>query len=97
MRSKGWGSVGGLMTVTARYEDGVFKPLQDVRISEGTAAEVRIPSVGGRLKNRARSVADFTFFGMWKDRTDIGDSVEYLNRLRRGRKRLKQSASGLSR
>jgi len=32
------------MTVTAKYEDGVFKPLEDVSISEGTLVEVCVPS-----------------------------------------------------
>jgi predicted DNA-binding antitoxin AbrB/MazE fold protein len=71
------------MTVTAKYEDGVFKPLEDVSVDEGTIVEVRIPSYADRLKRKARSVGDFTFYGMWKDRTDIGDSVEYISSLRR--------------
>ena len=77
------GSVGEAMTVNAKYEDGVFKPLEGVSISEGTIVEVRIPSYADRLKKKARSVADFPFYGMWKDRTDIGDSVEYVSKLRR--------------
>jgi predicted DNA-binding antitoxin AbrB/MazE fold protein len=71
------------MTITARYEDGVFKPLEDVRIKEGTVVEVHIPSYADRLKAKSRSVRDFAFFGMWKDRPDIGDSVDYINNLRR--------------
>jgi predicted DNA-binding antitoxin AbrB/MazE fold protein len=71
------------MTINAKYEDGVFKPLEDVSIIEGTIVEVRVPSRADRLKSRVRSVGDFAFFGMWKDRTDISDSVEYINNLRR--------------
>jgi predicted DNA-binding antitoxin AbrB/MazE fold protein len=71
------------MTITAKYEDGVFKPLEDVSISEGTIVEVRVPSYADRLKGKARSVGDFAFYGMWKDRTDIVDSVEYISNLRR--------------
>ena len=71
------------MTITAKYEDGVFKPLEDVRIIEGTIVEVRVPSGADRLKGKARSVGDFAFYGMWKDRTDMADSVEYISRLRR--------------
>jgi predicted DNA-binding antitoxin AbrB/MazE fold protein len=70
------------MTITAKYEDGVFKPLEDVTINEGTIVEVQIPSFADRLKTKSRSVGDFAFYGMWKDRTDIGDSVEYINKLR---------------
>ena len=71
------------MTIHAKYEDGVFKPLEDVSIIEGTNVEVRLPSRADHLKSKARSVGDFAFFGMWKDRTDIVDSVEYINNLRR--------------
>jgi predicted DNA-binding antitoxin AbrB/MazE fold protein len=71
------------MTITAKYEDGVFKPLEDVTINEGTIVEVQIPSRADRLKTKSRSVRDFAFYGMWKDRTDVGDSVEYINNLRR--------------
>ena len=71
------------MTITAKYEDGVFKPLEDVTIDEGTVVEVHVPSFSDRLKTKSRSVRDFAFHGMWKDRTDIGDSVEYINDLRR--------------
>ena len=71
------------MTITAKYEDGVFKPLEDVSIIEGTIVEVRVPSRADRLKSKARSVGDFAFYGMGKDRAGIGDSVEYISNLRR--------------
>jgi predicted DNA-binding antitoxin AbrB/MazE fold protein len=71
------------MTISAKFEDGVFKPLENVTISEGTIVEVRVPSYAGRLKGKSRPVREFAFFGMWKDRTDIGDSVEYISDLRR--------------
>ena len=71
------------MTITARYEDGVFKPLENVTINEGTIVEVHVPSYADRLKAKSRPVRDFAFYGMWKDRTDIGDSVKYISDLRR--------------
>ena len=71
------------MTITAKYEDGVFKPLEDVAITEGTIVEVRVPSYADRLKTKSRLVGDFAFYGMWKDRTDMADSVEYIGNLRR--------------
>ena len=71
------------MTITAKYEDGVFKPLEDVAITEGTIVEVRVPSYADRLKAKSRSVRDFAFYGMWRDRTDIGDSADYIGNLRR--------------
>ncbi len=69
------------MTIPARYEKGVFRPLQDVPIKEGTLVEVLLP-VEAPAK-RPRSIADSPFAGMWKDREDMVDSVEYINRLRR--------------
>ena len=71
------------MTITAKYEDGVFKPLEDVALSEGTIVEVRVPSYADRLKAKSRSVREFAFYGMWRNRTDIGDSVDYICNLRR--------------
>jgi hypothetical protein len=38
----------------------------------------RAPTTGHTLGDLARS----EFFGMWRDRTDIGDSVEFARRLR---------------
>lgn len=70
------------MTVSAKYENGVFKPLEDVSLSEGTIVEVKVPSAAAPRKVRPRSVGDFDFYGIWKDRTDIIDSVEYVNNLR---------------
>ena len=71
------------MAITAKYEDGVFKPLEDVTINEGTIVEVRVPSSADRLKAKSRSVREFACYGMWRDRTDIGDGVDYINNLRR--------------
>ena len=69
------------MTIPAKYENGVFRPLQDVPIKEGTVVEVYVPveTPAGTL----RSISDSPFAGMWKDREDMADSVEYINRLRR--------------
>lgn len=71
------------MTISAKYEDGVFKPLEDVTVNEGIIVEVHVPSHADRLKGKSRSVGDFAFFGMWKDRPDIDDGVEYISNLRR--------------
>jgi hypothetical protein len=68
------------MTINAKNEDGEFKPVGGVSISEVTLVEVCIPSHADDIKNKARSIADFGFHGMWKDRTGIGDGVEYVNK-----------------
>ena len=68
------------MTIAARYENGVFKPLQAVAIKDGTIVEVHVPMEAPAM--RPRSIGDSPFAGMWKDREDLSDSVEYINRLR---------------
>jgi hypothetical protein len=67
------------MTVSAKYENGVFKPLEDVRIEEGTVVEVSVPAAGNR---RNRSLRELGAFGMWADNDDIADGVTYVDRLR---------------
>jgi hypothetical protein len=73
---------GAGMTVPAKYENGVFRPLDPVQIEEGTIVEVYVPAGPQRSGPRPRSVREFAFCGMWKDREDMADSVEYINRLR---------------
>ena len=69
------------MTIPAKYENGVFRPFQDVPLKEGTVVEVYLPVE--TPTSRPRSIGDLAFAGMWKDRDDMADSVEYINRLRR--------------
>lgn len=72
------------MTISAKYEDGVFRPLDAVLIEEGTVVEVYIPADPQGVRKQPRSVRDFAFCGMWKDREEMSDSVAYVNRLRGG-------------
>jgi predicted DNA-binding antitoxin AbrB/MazE fold protein len=69
------------MTIPAKYENGVFRPLEAVQIKEGTVVEVLVPAEPEPIKTR-RSIKDLPFYGMWKGRTDLGDGVEYVNQLR---------------
>lgn len=73
---------GNHVTISAKYEDGVFKPIEGVTVKEGTIVEGHVRSYADRLKGKSRPVGDFAFFGMWKDRTDIGDGAEYISNLR---------------
>ena len=66
--------------IPAKYEDGVFKPLEDVRLAEGTRVDVYLPPEAPR--ERPRSIRDTPFFGLWADRDDITDGVSYVNALR---------------
>jgi predicted DNA-binding antitoxin AbrB/MazE fold protein len=69
------------VTIPAKYENGVFRPLEIVQMKEGTVVEVLLPEEREPAAVR-RSIRDLPFFGMWKDRTDIGDGVDYVNKLR---------------
>ncbi len=71
------------MTIAAKYEDGVFKPLEEVKLTEGTRVEVHVP--GKEPRRRPKSVREFAAYGMWADRDDIPDGVTYVNRLREPR------------
>jgi predicted DNA-binding antitoxin AbrB/MazE fold protein len=69
------------MTIPAKYENGVFRPLEIVQMKEGTVVEVLVPAEQEPARKR-RSIKDLPFYGMWKDRADIGDGVDYVNKLR---------------
>jgi predicted DNA-binding antitoxin AbrB/MazE fold protein len=69
------------MTIAAKYENGVFRPLEDVKIKEGTVVEVVVPVEEQSTRQRP-SIKDLPFYGLWKDRTDIGDGEHYVNELR---------------
>ena len=70
------------MTIPAKYEKGVFRPLEEVELSEGTRVEVYVP---GDRPQRPKSVRELAAFGLWADRDDIPDGVTYVNRLREPR------------
>jgi hypothetical protein len=72
------------MTIAAKYEDGVFKPLEDVKLTEGTRVEVHVCEAAERPP-LPKSLRDLAAFGMWADRDDIHDGVTYVDRLRERR------------
>ena len=69
------------MTIPARYEQGVFRPLEAITIQEGTIVEVHLPAEGDPARKR-RSIKDLPFYGIWADRDDITDGVSYVDNLR---------------
>jgi predicted DNA-binding antitoxin AbrB/MazE fold protein len=70
------------MPIPAKYEDGVFKPLEDVNLAEGTRVDVYVPP---DRQVRPKSLRDLAAFGMWADRDDITDGVTYEDDMRRPR------------
>jgi predicted DNA-binding antitoxin AbrB/MazE fold protein len=69
------------MTIAAKYEKGVFRPLEDVAIKEGTLVEIYVPVENEPARKRP-SIRDLLFYGIWADRDDITDGVSYVNTLR---------------
>jgi hypothetical protein len=65
------------MIIRAKYENGVFKPLDVVDIKEGTIVDVDLRRKG---KRKPSSLRDLGFAGMWADRDDIADGLSYVNR-----------------
>ncbi len=78
-----WREKQATMKILATYENGVFKPLEDVKLTEGTRVEVHVPAEDA--PKRPKSVRDSPIFGMWADRDDIPDGVTYEDRIRRPR------------
>jgi predicted DNA-binding antitoxin AbrB/MazE fold protein len=69
------------MTIAAKYENGVFRPLEEVSVEEGAIVQVRLPDDSHAAPKR-RSIKDLAFYGMWADRDDITDGVSYVDKLR---------------
>jgi predicted DNA-binding antitoxin AbrB/MazE fold protein len=69
------------MTIPAKYENGIFRPLEAVAIKEGTVVQVQLPA-DCEISGKRRSIKDLPFYGMWASRDDIIDGVSYMNTLR---------------
>ena len=52
-----------------------------MKIKEGTVVEVLVP-VEQQPAPKPPSIKDLPFYGIWKDRADIGAGVDYVNKLR---------------
>lgn len=86
-------------TITAIYDNGVLTPIEKVRLRKRQKVRVKISSLNGHKRKRLASsrrprkyiARDKAIqqrvresFGMWKDREDIGDAVEWINSIRAG-------------
>lgn len=69
------------MTTTAKYENGVFRPLESVSLKEGAVVEPHVLEETEPARKR-KSIKDLPFYGMWAGRDDIGDGVSYVDALR---------------
>ena len=72
------------MSIRAIYENGVFKPLENVPLKDATEVEVYPRSEeNGDSAEARKSVRELGTYGMWAGRDDIGEGVEYVNRIRK--------------
>jgi len=69
------------MTIASKFENGVIRSPEDVKIKEGTVVEMRAPAEQHAPHERP-SIKYLPFHGIWKDRADVGDGVDFVNRLR---------------
>ncbi|HYJ85190.1 MAG TPA: antitoxin family protein [Pyrinomonadaceae bacterium] len=67
------------MVIEAKYENGVFRPLEEIELKEGTVVEIHVNSAEGTRKTSIRGLG---FVGMWAERADIKDGVSYVDSLR---------------
>lgn len=67
------------MVIEAKYENGVFRPLEEIELKEGTVVEIHVNSAQTARKTSIRGLG---FVGMWADRADIKDGVSYVDSLR---------------
>jgi predicted DNA-binding antitoxin AbrB/MazE fold protein len=76
------------MRVRAIYENGALKPLEELPIEEGTEVTVDVHPIEGGKESRGprKSVRELGAYGLWKDRTDFKDGVDYVNKIRKHRR-----------
>jgi len=75
------------MVIRARFENGVFKPLQAVPVKEGTEVDVYVSNDRKNGRKPRPQLLEFEAFGLWKNRTDFKDGLDYVNRIRRYRRK----------
>lgn len=70
-------------SIRVKYEDGVFKPLEKLRkLKEGAIGEVYVDEAEVEQTRKRPSMRSSEFFGLWKNRRDIGDGFSYVRTLR---------------
>lgn len=70
-------------SIRVKYEDGVFKPLKKTpRLRDGALGEVHVDTTRVETTSKRASVRSSEFFGLWKNRRDIGDGLSYVRDLR---------------
>jgi predicted DNA-binding antitoxin AbrB/MazE fold protein len=68
------------MVIEAKFENGVFRPIGEVKLEEGTTVEIHINHA--KTTEGVTPIRDLGVAGMWADREDITDGISYVNNLR---------------
>ena len=71
-----------MTTIRAHFDGRVIVPDEAVVLPLNEPLKVQVETVGPAL-GTAADLANSGLFGMWADRADIGDSLEYARRLRK--------------
>lgn len=70
-------------SIRVKYEDGVFKPLKKTsKLKAGALGEVHVDDVRVETTRKRPSVRSSEFFGLWKNRKDMGAGLSYVRNLR---------------
>lgn len=70
-------------SIRVKYEDGVFKPLKKLRkLKEGAIGDVYVDEAHVEQTRKRPSVRSSAFFGLWKNRKDMGGGLSYVRTLR---------------
>jgi hypothetical protein len=74
------------MTVKAHYDGKVFVPDEEVDLPKDQQVLLEIQGTTGEAEQKpltAGELATGEWVGAWADRTDITDSTEFINEIRR--------------
>ena len=71
-----------MTTIRAHFDGRVIVPDEAVVLPLNEPLKVQVEAVGPAL-GTAADLANSGLFGMWADRADIGDNLEYARRLRK--------------
>jgi hypothetical protein len=72
-----------VMTYRGVVKDGVVVVTDGGELPEGQLVEVTPVPLLARVPDATPETDDFPGFGLWKDRTDMGDTSEFSLKLRR--------------
>jgi len=69
-----------MTAIRAHYDGKAFVPDEPVALPKNTPLFIL---VGKKRPMTGKDILNSGFVGLWKDRTDIGDSVEFARKLRK--------------